>query len=115
MRRRKIWAILVLVVSMGLASLASAAPGALTLIVGTSGPDHLSGGNAPDKILAKGGNDTLGGNHSFDVLRGGPGNDRLWGGKGPDAFICGPGHDIIHNNKATGRDRIDASCEVVKG
>ena len=85
-----------------------------TVLDGTPGKDAcLAGGNGQDIIKGKGGRDLLVGGRGPDKLRGGPGNDVLRGGQGPDTFICGPGRDIVHNNRATGADVIDRSCEMV--
>jgi hypothetical protein len=87
-----------------------------TILDGTPRNDAcLAGGNGPDIIKGKGGNDLLVGGRGPDKLRGGPGNDRLRGGQGPDIFICGPGYDIVFNNRSTGADVIDPSCEEVRG
>jgi hypothetical protein len=87
----------------------------ITIIIGTSADERcLVAANGPDRIRGLGGNDRLIGNHGVDVLIGGPGNDRLWGGRGPDTFVCGPGIDRVFNNRPTGHDVIDGSCEIVR-
>jgi hypothetical protein len=86
-----------------------------TLLDGTPHDDPcLAGGNGPDIIKGKGGDDLLVGGRGPDKLRGGPADDVLRGGQGPDIFICGPGKDVVHNNRSTGADVIDESCEKVR-
>ena len=86
-----------------------------TLVSGTRFDDRcLAGGNGPDVVRGKKGSDVLVGGRGPDVLKGGHGSDNLRGGQGPDTFICGPGNDVVHNNRATGADVIDPSCEVVR-
>lgn len=86
-----------------------------TWVDGTSGNDRcIAGGNGPDVLKGKGGKDRIVGGRGPDKLRGGPGNDLLRGGQGPDTFYCGPGQDIVVNNRSTGADYIDASCETVR-
>jgi CSLREA domain-containing protein len=81
-------------------------------IVGTPGPDDLSGGLQPDVFLGRGGDDVFQGSidrdracggGGDDVLIGGPdpdllagngGNDRLLGEGGDDVMIGGPGLDV---------------------
>lgn len=85
-----------------------------TVVIGTTDDDLcLVGANGPDIMKGKGGNDVLIGNHGPDKLRGGLGDDIFWGGRGPDTFICGPGEDLVHNDRSTGADVMDDSCEVV--
>ena len=85
-----------------------------TLVSGTMSDDGcLAGGNGPDILRGKSGSDVLVGGRGPDILKGGHGADELSGGQGPDTFICGPGNDVVHNQRATGADMIDDSCEVV--
>jgi Ca2+-binding RTX toxin-like protein len=99
-------------------------------IVGTEGPDHLTGGPGEDVIVALGGNDTIdnvGGNDVVcgdagdDVitghggsLHGGPGNDEmheslkahfayLYGDAGEDRLVCAYG---CTENGGSGKDRL---------
>jgi Ca2+-binding RTX toxin-like protein len=64
-------------------------------IVGTPGPDELSGGLGRDVFLGRGGDDEFQG--SLDV-------DRACGGKGDDHLIGGPGNDQLVGN--AGRDLL---------
>jgi len=86
-----------------------------TVVVGTSGDDWcLVGGNGVDSVRGRGGDDRVIGTHGPDTLMGGPGDDRFWGGRGPDVFVCGPGIDRVHNERDTGSDVIDSSCEIIR-
>jgi hypothetical protein len=64
-------------------------------IVGTPGPDDLSGGLRRDVFLGRGGDDEFQG--SLDV-------DRACGGRGNDHLIGGPGDDLLAGNR--GRDLL---------
>ncbi len=67
-------------------------------VIGTDGPDDLTGGPGAELILGQGGN---------DKLRGGAGNDRLIGGPGDDWLDGGPGDDHL-----IGGDGIDAAVYI---
>jgi Ca2+-binding RTX toxin-like protein len=100
--------------------------GRAVTIVGTPGPDDLSGGLQPDVFLGRGGDDHFQGSldrdracggPGNDVLIGGPhphrlagnrGNDRLLGEGGDDVLIGGPGIDVCRGG--LGAD-IDRRCE----
>ena len=60
-------------------------------VVGTNGPDVLSGTPGDDGILGLGGKDRLEGGAGDDALCGGGGNDKLIGGTGKDFLDGGPG------------------------
>jgi Ca2+-binding RTX toxin-like protein len=73
-------------------------------IVGTSGPDSLSGTSGPDVIVGLGGTDTIRGGDGADricgnggrgFLLGGPGNDRLAGGSIQDGLEGEAGNDVL--------------------
>jgi Tol biopolymer transport system component len=92
-------------------------------IVGTNGPDYLTGGGYDDVILGEGGNDTIFGGAGDDRLYGGPGNDVITGGPGEDKIYGGPGSDTIYADDGErdfidcgpGRDRaVVDSVDVVK-
>ena len=64
-------------------------PGTLTQeleMVGGSGKDMFTGGDAADEIMGGGGNDTLDGGGEADELTGGAGADTLTGGAGDNMF-----------------------------
>jgi Ca2+-binding RTX toxin-like protein len=103
-------------------------------ILGTNGPDELTGGDEGEIVVGFAGKDVLDGRlghdcligvGSADRLLGGDGNDRLTGGRGRDhlaggrgvnAYDAGPGNDRIaaRNGKrelvicGSGRDRASA-------
>lgn len=83
-----------------------------TRIAGTSHADRVVGTPSSDRLEGRAGNDMLFGLGGDDTLLGGPGNDRLVGGPGSDVLGCGVGHDIAI---ADARDRISATCEVIRG
>jgi CSLREA domain-containing protein len=64
-------------------------------IVGTFGPDDLSGGLQRDVFLGLGGNDEFQGSLDVDRACGGPGNDRLIGGPGDDLLAGNRGGDVL--------------------
>ena len=71
---------------------------------GTSGNDHLTGGDGPDALKGKGGNDTLRGGDGRDHLFGEDGKDTLYGGDGRDFLYGGDGKDTLHGGD--GRDAL---------
>jgi len=92
-------------------------------IIGTNGPDYLTGGGYDDVILGEGGNDSIFGGAGDDQLYGGPGNDVITGGPGADRIYGGPGSDTIYADDGErdfvdcgpGRDRaVVDSVDVVK-
>jgi predicted outer membrane repeat protein len=77
-------------------------------VIGTEGPDVLTGTAAGDGMIGLGGKDTLRGKGGKDGLCGGPGKDTLRGGAGKDRLVGGPGRDTCAGQ--AGRDRA-RSCE----
>lgn len=62
------------------------------LIVGTNGPDDLTGTDQNDLVRGRGGDDNVDGAGGLDIVFGGPGNDRLtgeivFGGRGDDTMV----------------------------
>jgi CSLREA domain-containing protein len=96
-------------------------------IVGTPGPDDLSGGLLRDVFLGRGGDDVFQGSLANDRACGGPGRDRLIGGPsddrlagshgvdvlegegGDDLLLGGPGRDVCRGGD--GRD-VARACET---
>ena len=83
-------------------------------IIGTFGPDRLTGtprrdvivglgGN--DVIMGKGGNDVICAGASSDFIYGGPGDDSIAGGNNDDTLHAGPGNDILRGQR--GADYLD--------
>jgi hypothetical protein len=64
-------------------------------IVGTPGPDDLSGGLGRDVFLGLGGNDEFQGSIDVDRACGGNGDDRLIGGPGDDSLAGNRGRDVL--------------------
>ncbi|MBA3943843.1 MAG: tandem-95 repeat protein [Herpetosiphonaceae bacterium] len=79
----------------------------VTVIVGSSGNETLTGTNGPDLLFGLQGNDTLNGNGGNDLLCGGNGNDTLTGGSGADFFSGGRGTDTITDFNPTEGDTKD--------
>lgn len=57
------------------------------VIVGTTGPDSLSGGNGHDSLFGLGGADTLSGGNGKDYASGGSGADTINGNNGKDVLL----------------------------
>ncbi|MGH2792396.1 MAG: calcium-binding protein [Actinomycetota bacterium] len=72
-------------------------------IVGTNGPDVITGGPRNDLIIGKGGSDLICGGTGRDQLFGEGGNDKLDGGDNDDFFGGAGGNDLIVGGKG-GRD-----------
>jgi Ca2+-binding RTX toxin-like protein len=64
-------------------------------IVGTPGPDDLSGGLLRDVFLGRGGDDVFQGSLADDLACGGAGDDRLIGGPDDDRLAGGEGDDVL--------------------
>jgi CSLREA domain-containing protein len=64
------------------------------ILCGLGGNDVVSGGGGNDLILGGGGNDRLAGQGGKDVLKGQAGRDRMNGGPGRDRCQGGPGADL---------------------
>jgi hypothetical protein len=91
-------------------------------IIGTNGPDRITGSNSGDAIFALGGkdfvsggrgNDCVEGGNARDVLDGSNGNDLLLGGNGRDVLSGAVGNDTLRGGTgsdalsgARGRDRL---------
>lgn len=85
------------------------------VIVGTNGPDTLTGDDAGEVVFAFDGNDTVKGRRGHDCLigqkdndrlEGGPDSDRLTGGRGSDILIGGPGLNAY--DAGPGNDYVSA-------
>ncbi|HVL20359.1 MAG TPA: hypothetical protein VM422_05155, partial [Amaricoccus sp.] len=73
-------------------------------LVGTPGPDEISGFAGNDTIFGRAGDDRLFGNVGDDALIGGDGDDYLFGGIGADSMVGGGGDDWLRG--WTGRDLL---------
>jgi len=74
------------------------------VIVGSAGPDNLTGTNKSDFIFGGGGDDVIDGGNSNDCIDGGDGDDTITGGNGNDVLLGGAGEDEINGDN--GGDRI---------
>jgi Ca2+-binding RTX toxin-like protein len=81
----------------GLTSLSAAdfVPGSFRVLIGTPGPDTLTGGAGTDTIYGLAGSDSLVGGGSFDLLVGAGGDDTLMGEGGGDRLFGGLGNDRL--------------------
>jgi len=80
--------------------------GLIVNIVGTPGPDELSGGRGPDAFIGLGGS---------DEFQGSIGTDRACGGPGDDLLIAGPGNDRFHGEAGNDRVRGESGDDVLYG
>jgi VCBS repeat-containing protein len=76
----------------------------VTVTVGGSGKDTLTGGTGADLLLAQSNNDTLTGGDGNDLLCGDSGGDTLSGGLGDDSLGGGSGSDRLTGG--SGADRF---------
>ena len=65
------------------------------LVLGTRGPDEVSGGPGNDTLIGCAGDDSLSGNEGDDALRGSNGDDILHGGLGLDRLYGQSGGDTL--------------------
>jgi Ca2+-binding RTX toxin-like protein len=87
-------------------------------LTGDEGADILLGGNGPDQLFGAGGNDLLCGGTGPDTLSGGTGDDtldgatgpdRLTGGLGADRFLGGSGKDVATDYRPADGDTQDGT------
>jgi len=76
------------------------------LLLGTDGPDTLTGTPAVEELRGLGGNDVVLGGGGADALFGGAGNDMLGGQGGADVIFDHRGRDVLRG--AGGPDSLDA-------
>lgn len=74
-------------------------------IIGTAGPDELTGTPRADVICGRGGADLIDGRAGDDRLLGGPGADFLSGSAGRDLLDGGAGSDELHGGPGVDRLR----------
>jgi hypothetical protein len=106
-----------LVIALGL-SVVAGARGAV--IVGTPGPDRLSGTLRADELYGLSGNDRIEGRGANDLIDAGSGRDRVIGGAGSDRIAtsdgfadrvtCNTARDIVTADRL---DQVAADCEIV--
>ena len=72
------------------------------IICGLGGNDVLNGRGGNDLVLGAGGGDVMRGGFGSDTLRGGVGPDRMFGQAGNDNLSGGPGNDLLNGGR--GRD-----------
>ena len=95
------------------AAIASRTEG-LTL-VGTEGPDVLTGIFANDTLSGLGDDDTLTGGAGNDLLDGGAGADTLVGGTGNDLYILDNPGDVVTEQTNQGTDTVQSSVTYTLG
>jgi uncharacterized repeat protein (TIGR01451 family) len=78
--------------------------GTTATIVGTSGPDRLTGGGGRDVIVALGGDDRVIAYAGRDLVCSGGGNDVVGAGTADDRVFAGAGSDRVHGRG--GRDLL---------
>jgi hypothetical protein len=85
-------------------------------IIGTNGPDRITGTNIADRIIGLGGNDKLDGGRGNDCIEGRSGGDTMSGGLGNDKIYGSTGNDHLNGGPDTdylsggsGNDTINAS------
>jgi VCBS repeat-containing protein len=91
----------------------------VTVWVGSSGNDTLTGGAAPNLLFGQNGNDTLTGGGGIDLLCGGNGDDTLSGGGGADSLSGGAGNDRLFGGPGAdslsggaGNDRLTGGLDA---
>lgn len=98
--------------SLGAYETNMSAPPPGVIVVGTMGPDELSGGDGQDLLCGLDGSDTLLALHNDDVAFGGTQNDVVKGGSGDDFVFGEKGTDEIYGGTGSdemyGGDDLDA-------
>jgi SpoIID/LytB domain protein len=77
-------------------AIAATCLGSEATILGTDGPDDLTGTPGPDVIIAGGGADRVAGLGGNDLICSGAGDDTVFGGAGSDRLIGGLGDDAVN-------------------
>lgn len=98
--------------------------GRIATIVGSNGPDTITGTRGDDVIVALGENDAVDGGPGSDLICLGDGDDRATGGAGDDALVGegggdvivgGGGDDIGLGGDGTDRVTLGAGVDVAEG
>jgi hypothetical protein len=69
------------------------------ILLGTDGPDTITGTNAAECIITYGGNDVVDARGGNDFIVTGRGNDAVQAGDGQDTVYLGPGDDEARGGK----------------
>ena len=92
-----------------------ALPPVISVVIGSSEDDELSGTAIADHIEGRGGDDVLKGAGGSDFLFGGVGNDELRGGAGNDVLFGGKGADELHGGVGNDELRGGAGNDMLFG
>ena len=87
----------------------------VTVRVGTTGSDALTGDDGTDLIFGLAGANTLNGGAGIDLLCGGNGNDTLQGGAGDDRLDGGRGDDTLNGGDGADILRGGAGTDRLTG
>ncbi|MDJ0520188.1 MAG: peptidylprolyl isomerase [Trichodesmium sp. MO_231.B1] len=93
--------------------ISDADPDSSFAIMGLTGDDEISGGNANDLLSGNEGDDIVSGRDGSDFARGGKGDDRLIGGPGNDFLLGDNGSDILTGG--AGADSFMLRVDTVEG
>jgi Ca2+-binding RTX toxin-like protein len=87
-------------------------------VIGSDGPDKITGSNVGNELSGGEGDDTLNGEAGNDTLNGGAGDDVLYGGTGADRFVFDTALSIRNTNVikdfATRVDKLVLDDDVFK-
>lgn len=84
------------------------------VVLGTDGPDTLSGGSGDDLLCGFGGDDVLDGGSGDDILVGGPGADRHDGGSGADVIHTDVSDSAVDGGSGSNRIVEDTAPDVTR-
>ena len=91
---------------------------------GTSGDDHMDGGDQADEMQGDQGDDVIDGqqgdddmcgDQGDDDMNGGPGNDNMAGGPGNDRLNGGSGNDDLEGDAGDDTEFGDAGNDTLRG
>ena len=97
------------------ANIQHACRGLAATIVGTPGPDVITGTTNNDVIVGLGGSDSIHGDTGDDLICGGPGADNLYGDAGHDTIYGNGGADVIHGGPGVDWLFGNGGADVIKG
>jgi Ca2+-binding RTX toxin-like protein len=89
--------------------------GAVEVMIGGAGNDHIYGESGIEELYGMNGDDYIDAGSDTDLAFGGYGNDQLFGGEGPDELHGDTGDDIISGGTGTDKLLGEAGDDILLG
>lgn len=84
-------------------------------LIGFAGDDNIVGGESDDVIDAGDGNDNISGDAGDDIIDAGPGDDTIDGGEGDDVIFTGTGNDTVDGGSGSNTFHISSTAGQIIG